>query len=82
VPSNCERCETINTITLKVDVCGIIFEQRWSRFNEALEILHILWNNGTEKGQGEDQDNDNIKSIAPAPYIDYASIGFIIIIPF
>jgi alkanesulfonate monooxygenase SsuD/methylene tetrahydromethanopterin reductase-like flavin-dependent oxidoreductase (luciferase family) len=51
------------------DVCGIPFEQRWSRFNEALEILHILWNNSTEKGQGED---NNIKSIAPAPYTDYA----------
>ena len=25
------------------DVCGIPFEQRCSRFNEALEILHILW---------------------------------------
>ena len=48
------------------DVCGIPFEQRWSRFNEALEILHILWNNSTEKGQGED--NNNIKPIAPAPY--------------
>src|SRR5215207_2512423 len=27
------------------DVCGIPFEQRWSRFNEALEILKMLWNN-------------------------------------
>src|SRR5215208_7779516 len=27
------------------DVCGIPFEQRWSRFNEALEILSKLWNN-------------------------------------
>ena len=27
------------------DVCGIPFEQRWSRFNEALEILNKLWNN-------------------------------------
>jgi alkanesulfonate monooxygenase SsuD/methylene tetrahydromethanopterin reductase-like flavin-dependent oxidoreductase (luciferase family) len=54
------------------DVCGIPFEQRWSRFNEALEILHILWNNGTEKGQGEDHKNNDVKSIAPTPYIDYA----------
>lgn len=54
------------------DVCGIPFEQRWSRFNEALEILHVLWNNGTEKGQGEDHKNNNIKSIASTPYIDYA----------
>jgi alkanesulfonate monooxygenase SsuD/methylene tetrahydromethanopterin reductase-like flavin-dependent oxidoreductase (luciferase family) len=28
------------------DVCGIPFEQRWSRFNEALEIFHIFWNSG------------------------------------
>ena len=27
------------------DVCGIPFEERWSRFNEALEILKMLWNN-------------------------------------
>src|ERR687884_931899 len=27
------------------DVCGIPFEQRWGRFNEALEIFHILWDN-------------------------------------
>jgi alkanesulfonate monooxygenase SsuD/methylene tetrahydromethanopterin reductase-like flavin-dependent oxidoreductase (luciferase family) len=26
------------------DVCGIPFEQRWGRFNEAIEILHTLWN--------------------------------------
>jgi alkanesulfonate monooxygenase SsuD/methylene tetrahydromethanopterin reductase-like flavin-dependent oxidoreductase (luciferase family) len=25
------------------DVCGIPFEERWSRFNEALEILYMLW---------------------------------------
>ena len=25
------------------DVCGIPFEQRWSRFKEALEILYKLW---------------------------------------
>src|SRR5215475_13642910 len=35
------------------DVCGIPFEQRLSRFNEALEILHLLWNNKRE------QDGDN-----------------------
>ncbi|HEU4446368.1 MAG TPA: LLM class flavin-dependent oxidoreductase [Nitrososphaeraceae archaeon] len=27
------------------DVCGIPFEERWSRFNEALEILKMFWNN-------------------------------------
>jgi alkanesulfonate monooxygenase SsuD/methylene tetrahydromethanopterin reductase-like flavin-dependent oxidoreductase (luciferase family) len=53
-------------------VCGIPFEQRWSRFNEALEILYILWNNSTEKGQGEDHKNNNIKSIASTPFTGYA----------
>src|ERR671938_2176930 len=48
------------------DVCGIPFEQRWSRFNEALEILHILWNNnGTE-------DNDYLESNSTSTtYINY-----------
>src|SRR5215213_7293559 len=32
------------------DVCGIPFEQRWSRFNEALEILSKLWNNRERDG--------------------------------
>ena len=35
------------------DVCGIPFEERWSRFNEALEILHILWNNGSGQEERE-----------------------------
>lgn len=26
------------------DVCGISFEDRWKRFDEALEILQLLWN--------------------------------------
>ena len=51
------------------DVCGIPFEQRWSRFNEALQILHILWDNGWEE---EEDDDDNGKSITPTlSYIDY-----------
>ena len=33
------------------DACGIPFEQRWSRFNEALEILYILWNYGSATQQ-------------------------------
>ena len=49
------------------DVCGIPFEQRWSRF-EALEIVHMLWNNGWEK----ERDDDSGKPITPTPYIDYA----------
>ena len=51
------------------DVCGIPFEQRWSRFNEALEILSKLWNNRERDGDYDD-DNNNIKSSAPT-CIDY-----------
>ena len=47
------------------DVCGIPFEQRWSRFNEALEILNKLWNSSL----GGD-DNNNVKSTTPTG-IDY-----------
>src|SRR5919199_5842835 len=50
------------------DVCGIPFEHRWSRFNEALEILHILWNSGWR----EEEDDDNAKSNTPTSYIGYA----------
>ena len=39
------------------DACGIPFEQRWSRFKEALEILHKLW----DHTQAE-QDNDGYDS--------------------
>jgi alkanesulfonate monooxygenase SsuD/methylene tetrahydromethanopterin reductase-like flavin-dependent oxidoreductase (luciferase family) len=49
------------------DVCGIPFEQKWSRFNEALEILHILWDN---RNREEDNDNDS-KSSTSALYVDY-----------
>jgi alkanesulfonate monooxygenase SsuD/methylene tetrahydromethanopterin reductase-like flavin-dependent oxidoreductase (luciferase family) len=52
------------------DVCGIPFEERWSRFNEALEILHILWNSGWL--EEEEEDDDNTKSIAPTSCVDYA----------
>src|ERR687884_301411 len=37
------------------DVCGIPFEQRWSRFNEALEILHMFWNSTNREA-----DNNNM----------------------
>jgi alkanesulfonate monooxygenase SsuD/methylene tetrahydromethanopterin reductase-like flavin-dependent oxidoreductase (luciferase family) len=50
------------------DVCGIPFEQRWSRFNEALEIVHMLWNSGWEK-EGDDGSG---RSITPTSYVDYA----------
>ena len=49
------------------DVCGIPFEQRWSRFNEALEILHIFWNNGTR----EEQDDDDLRSSTSTLHVDY-----------
>jgi alkanesulfonate monooxygenase SsuD/methylene tetrahydromethanopterin reductase-like flavin-dependent oxidoreductase (luciferase family) len=50
------------------DACGIPFEERWSRFNEALEILHVLWNNGRK----EDEDGyDNRKSTNLTSYVDY-----------
>src|SRR5919197_1096602 len=47
------------------DVCGIPFEQRWSRFNEALEILHMFWNS-----RNREADNDNVRSPIPK-CIDY-----------
>jgi alkanesulfonate monooxygenase SsuD/methylene tetrahydromethanopterin reductase-like flavin-dependent oxidoreductase (luciferase family) len=53
------------------DVCGIPFEQRWGRFNEALEILHILWNNSSKREE-EDDDEINMNSITPTSYVDYA----------
>jgi alkanesulfonate monooxygenase SsuD/methylene tetrahydromethanopterin reductase-like flavin-dependent oxidoreductase (luciferase family) len=47
------------------DVCGIPFEQRWSRFNEALEILHMFWNS-----RNREADNNNMRSPTPKG-IDY-----------
>src|SRR5918911_1424229 len=44
------------------DVCGIPFEQRWSRFNEALEILQILWNGGS---------NHDKSATSLTSYVDY-----------
>src|SRR5919109_716387 len=49
------------------DVCGIPFEQRWSRFNEALEILQILWNNS----EREECDNDMKSTATSTPYENY-----------
>src|ERR671931_653439 len=54
------------------DVCGIPFEQRWSRFNEALEILHILWTNNGKKEQEDDHSDNNTKPSSTSSYIDYA----------
>ena len=47
------------------DVCGIPFEERWSRFNEALEILYMIWNN-SDRESG----NNNMKS-PPSTCIDF-----------
>lgn len=52
------------------DACGIPFEHRWSRFNEALQILHILWNNSSRREHDDDDGND-IKAIT-TQYIDYS----------
>lgn len=54
------------------DVCGIPFEQRWSRFNEALEILHILWTNNGKKEQEDDHSDNDTKPSSTSSYIDYA----------
>jgi alkanesulfonate monooxygenase SsuD/methylene tetrahydromethanopterin reductase-like flavin-dependent oxidoreductase (luciferase family) len=47
------------------DVCGIPFKQRWSRFNEALEILHMLWNNCDREG------GNNIMRSPPSRSMDF-----------
>jgi len=31
------------------DVCGIAFEERWKRFDEALQILNLLWEQENKK---------------------------------
>ncbi|WP_458720375.1 LLM class flavin-dependent oxidoreductase [Candidatus Nitrosocosmicus sp. R] len=58
------------------DVCGIPFEQRWSRFKEALEILYKLWDyTQAEQNSLLDKVDYNGKhyqleqvSFAPKPY--------------
>jgi alkanesulfonate monooxygenase SsuD/methylene tetrahydromethanopterin reductase-like flavin-dependent oxidoreductase (luciferase family) len=30
------------------DVCGIPFEDRWKRFSEALEVIHMIWKENNE----------------------------------
>jgi alkanesulfonate monooxygenase SsuD/methylene tetrahydromethanopterin reductase-like flavin-dependent oxidoreductase (luciferase family) len=56
------------------DVCGIPFEQRWSRFNEALEIFNILWNKGRQEGEEDDDDayDNNRMSTTSTLHVDYA----------
>ena len=43
------------------DVCGIPFDQRWSRFEEALEILNKLWDH-TQAEQEDDYDSKRLES--------------------
>ncbi|MGC2382416.1 MAG: LLM class flavin-dependent oxidoreductase [Nitrososphaeraceae archaeon] len=55
------------------DACGIPFEHRWSRFNEALQILHILWNNSSRREQNDDDDDDgNDIKATTTQYVDYS----------
>ena len=35
------------------DVCGIAFEDRWKRFDEALQILNLLWKQENENDEVE-----------------------------
>ena len=51
------------------DACGIPFEHRWSRFNEALQILHILWNNSSRREH--DDDGNDIKATTTES-VDYS----------
>jgi alkanesulfonate monooxygenase SsuD/methylene tetrahydromethanopterin reductase-like flavin-dependent oxidoreductase (luciferase family) len=44
------------------DICGIPFEERWGRFNEALEILNMLWNKSDGKNDNNDDNYDNMES--------------------
>jgi alkanesulfonate monooxygenase SsuD/methylene tetrahydromethanopterin reductase-like flavin-dependent oxidoreductase (luciferase family) len=53
------------------DVCGIPFEQRWSRFTEALEILHLLWNS-TGRTEQNDDDDGNGRKTTTTEYVDYS----------
>jgi alkanesulfonate monooxygenase SsuD/methylene tetrahydromethanopterin reductase-like flavin-dependent oxidoreductase (luciferase family) len=59
------------------DACGIPFEHRWSRFNEALQILHILWNNSSSstREQNDDDDGNDIKTTT-TQYVDYSGIYY------
>jgi alkanesulfonate monooxygenase SsuD/methylene tetrahydromethanopterin reductase-like flavin-dependent oxidoreductase (luciferase family) len=50
------------------DVCGIRFEQRWSRFDESLEILYKLWNNSPSE---KDNDDDTKRSTLATDLVDF-----------
>jgi len=53
------------------DICGIAFEERWKRFDEALQILKLLWAQGDEGKEvnynGRYYKFENI-TLAPRPY--------------
>jgi len=50
------------------DACGIPFEQRWSRFKEALDILCKLWDNTPAK---QDSDGYDSKHKTLSDIVDY-----------
>jgi alkanesulfonate monooxygenase SsuD/methylene tetrahydromethanopterin reductase-like flavin-dependent oxidoreductase (luciferase family) len=52
------------------DVCGIAFEDRWKRFDEALQILNLLWE---QEGENEVDFNGHYYKfkkvvVAPRPF--------------
>jgi alkanesulfonate monooxygenase SsuD/methylene tetrahydromethanopterin reductase-like flavin-dependent oxidoreductase (luciferase family) len=53
------------------DVCGISFEERWKRFDEALQVLKLLWEQES-KGKEVDYNGRYYKfekiTLAPRPY--------------
>jgi alkanesulfonate monooxygenase SsuD/methylene tetrahydromethanopterin reductase-like flavin-dependent oxidoreductase (luciferase family) len=53
------------------DVCGIAFEERWKRFDEALQILDLLWKEESEN-DGADYNGRYYKFekvvVAPKPF--------------
>jgi|GEM_PF-195283 len=55
------------------EVCGIPFEHRWGRFNEALQILHMVWNDNSMREQNCDDNNGNeANAITTKQYVNYS----------
>jgi alkanesulfonate monooxygenase SsuD/methylene tetrahydromethanopterin reductase-like flavin-dependent oxidoreductase (luciferase family) len=54
------------------DVCGIAFEDRWKRFDEALQILRLLWEQESEGKEVDYNDGHYYKFkkvvVAPRPF--------------
>ena len=49
------------------DVCGIAFEDRWKRFDEALQILNLLWKQESENEVNFDGHYYKFKKVVIAP---------------